>query len=129
MSNIVSFRRSAEIAAQPPADNAEAILYAVVALRSTVSEEIRRALLTLDLSVQRTRAATMRLPGARTRQALIRQLQEPSRFSAARASSLSRASGMSRTTSGLRTPSKTAARMGHSFCWGLSLLTPRPSDP
>jgi hypothetical protein len=75
MSNIVSFRRSGQLAEEPLADGAEAVLSAIVAMRSTASEQIRKALLMLDLSVQRTRLAAMRLPDEQTRQEVLWQIQ------------------------------------------------------
>jgi hypothetical protein len=63
------------MAEEPPASGAKAVLSAVVALRSTVSEEIRKAVLMLDLSVQRTRVVVKRLPDERARQELISQIE------------------------------------------------------
>jgi hypothetical protein len=73
--SIVSFRRSGQLAEEPPADGVEGILSAIAALRSTASEVIRKAVFVLDLSVQRTRLVATRLPDEQTCQELSWQIQ------------------------------------------------------
>ena len=73
MSNVLSFRRprESEHMPLPVPDSAPAI----IALRARVSEEIRKAFLVLDLSVQQARLTIVRVPDQRARQRLVQQME------------------------------------------------------
>ena len=80
MSNIVTLRPSRRSADAPSPDVAEPLMPAILALRTRASEEIRNAVLMLDLCLQHAQLAVARLPDDQSRQRLLRQIESIERL-------------------------------------------------